>query len=836
MNVYLLKNFNNYYNRKIKFYSKIDDYEDYFIDITGEGAGYTSYNFNPNDGVNTSIVIGKGEWIDIPDYCIVQNPSTGEIDSRWYVIECDRTRGGQYNLTLRRDLLADYWNNVINADTYIEKATINDDSVFIYNNEQLAVNQIKTRQTELIDNSSSAWLVGYLSSKQDSDITITASKPIDYNISVPNINQWEYYKYSNLAPSSEKENACTQLSSANLKVQIANYLQPGEATNIFNYNLTGSGNPYITNGTVYDKSKLELYFDKQKANPSDINNAMQEISSQLQKENILNLAKEQSNYFDYYTVYNAINGQIIYDQANDKYYSISVRSLDAPALSYKPTVTSQQDLDLVSYVLGNRVSIDYQNKADVFLTNGAIRRSQNLGTRAETSFEVILAVKDLKINLEEVFGVTSTLTIPTSVKTLKDAPYKMFCMPYKIGGDFAFIKGNEVYTMNKDTSMAIMTKLVSELSGGSVLYDAQILPYCPCKDYINQFNNFSFDTLISGELPEEGVDYVLVKGKDEVIQGFIMFCDYASFNTVVNETIHINNVKISNECDKYRICSPNFNGAFEFNAAKNGGVQGFNVTCTYKPYSPYIKVAPSFGNLYGKNFKDPRGLICGGDFGLPLLNDRWATYEINNKNYLNSFNRQIENMEVQQKYQRVGDIVGSITGTISGAATGALSGAMMGGGVGAIAGGVVGGVSSAAGGVADILINEQLRTEAIDYTKDQFNYSLQNIQALPYTLSRVSSLTADNTIFPVLEYYTCKEEEKEAFANKIAYNGMTLMCIGKIKDYINNTWSYKNKIFSKGYVKGQLIRLEETGINEEFHLVKEISNELYKGVYIEIWE
>lgn len=61
------------------------------------------------------------------------------------------------------------------------------------------------------------------------------------------------------------------------------------------------------------------------------------------------------------------------------------------------------------------------------------------------------------------------------------------------------------------------------------------------------------------------------------------------------------------------------------------------------------------------------------------------------------------------------------------------------------------------------------------------------------------------------------------------------MCIGKIKDYINNTWSYNNKIFSKGYVKGQLIRIDETGINEEFHLVKEISNELYKGVYIEQW-
>ena len=63
----------------------------------------------------------------------------------------------------------------------------------------------------------------------------------------------------------------------------------------------------------------------------------------------------------------------------------------------------------------------------------------------------------------------------------------------------------------------------------------------------------------------------------------------------------------------------------------------------------------------------------------------------------------------------------------------------------------------------------------ITYTED-----LQNIQALPYTLSRVSSLTVDNTIYPIIEYYTCTEREKEAFANKIAYNSMTVMIIGKI--------------------------------------------------------
>ena len=189
-------------------------------------------------------------------------------------------------------------------------------------------------------------------------------------------------------------------------------------------------------------------------------------------------------------------------------------------------------------------------------------------------------------------------------------------------------------------------------------------------------------------------------------------------------------------------------------------------------------------------------------------------------------------MEVQQKYQRIGDITSAISGTLSGAASGGLAGSMMGGGVGMAIGAVAGGVTSAAGGVADIFMNEQLRNEAIDYTKDQFNYSLENIQALPYTLSRVSSFTKDNTIFPVLEYYTCTLREKVAMANKIAYNGMTVMAIGKIKDYINNTWSYKNykiEIFSKGYIKGKIIRMQD--LEDEYHLVKEIANEINKGVY-----
>ena len=85
----------------------------------------------------------------------------------------------------------------------------------------------------------------------------------------------------------------------------------------------------------------------------------------------------------------------------------------------------------------------------------------------------------------------------------------------------------------------------------------------------------------------------------------------------------IEDIKASNECDTYRLCSPNYNGVFEFSVAKNdNNVNGFHADCTYKPYNPYIYVHPNFAGLYKQNYEDSRGLICGGEFSLGILNDQ----------------------------------------------------------------------------------------------------------------------------------------------------------------------------------------------------------------------
>jgi hypothetical protein len=98
--------------------------------------------------------------------------------------------------------------------------------------------------------------------------------------------------------------------------------------------------------------------------------------------------------------------------------------------------------------------------------------------------------------------------------------------------------------------------------------------------------------------------------------------------------------------------------------------------------------------------------------------------------------------------------------------------------------------------------------------------NLQNIKAQAQTLSKVSAFTPNNKVFPILEYYTCTTAEKEALRNKVYYNGMSVGVIGHIEDYLQS---------SESYIKGQVIRLN---INEENHMVEDIKNEIYKGVFI----
>ena len=124
-------------------------------------------------------------------------------------------------------------------------------------------------------------------------------------------------------------------------------------------------------------------------------------------------------------------------------------------------------------------------------------------------------------------------------------------------------------------------------------------------------------------------------------------------------------------------------------------------------------------------------------------------------------------------------------------------------------------------GAADIMLADKLRKESLDYTKDQFGYQLGNIRALPDSLVKLPAQTYNNKIWPFVEYYTCTNEEKLALKNKIKYNGMTIMRIGTIKDFIRQ---------EESYIKGKLIRTDL--IKADSHEIMELAAELNQGIFI----
>ena len=182
--------------------------------------------------------------------------------------------------------------------------------------------------------------------------------------------------------------------------------------------------------------------------------------------------------------------------------------------------------------------------------------------------------------------------------------------------------------------------------------------------------------------------------------------------------------------------------------------------------------------------------------------------------------RQIKNMDVQNDINKQGAIAQLIASPFIGGSSLAAAGAQFGGMQGAIAGGAAGAVLGAATSALDLRNSLRMMEENRQYKIDMYGYNLQNIQAVPTSLTKTSALTYNTRVWPFIEYYTCTDAERNALADKMKYNGMTIMKIGKLTDYL---------LGEDKFYKGQLIRLN---INVDSHMAYEIYNELNKGVYL----
>lgn len=807
--VYILK-YNTYFDRVYKREETVSAYSQYLLYDKLNNPGIFNVDFKPKDGVSTTQIIN---WTgDEPNYLIVADMlNSDKILSRWFVMECRRTRQGQYELTLRRDVVADNIDAIANSTAYIEKAIASDDSPLIYNQEPISTNQIKTNEIQLKDGSKTAWLVGYVASDYDytsgnsNKMTLTFPNIIP-NFTTDTLENWSYYPYT----------TGKAYNRTDIKQQYSIYTITGIKRLVSKYTYT---NNILTNTEEDMYSDIDKYFNKGFVPASKVafDNYMKgrwnywkgyieeygplyETKQTVSKNQLINIVN--------------LQGQILRVGTNNnyKYYRISVdQGIDSDVVQIEENkITVDGQGYLLSYLRSyfqnypfpkDERSLDYPK-------NGA---NQN-------DMVLIFNYSTAKIYLTEITSDTATLDFPAhgSRTHLVDAPYDMFVIPYT---DELTIQTNSAnsYSPNKYQTLAISNEIAKTLD--VACYDVQLLPYCP-------FENFTLSSNTLNIFDLGNNDYTLVKNSANKVVSVLYWCSKSSGTKkiVLENPLVIKNKKIENQCSFYRLVSPNYAGQFEFNLAKNNinNLDTFDVDYTYLPFNPYIHVNPDFSGLYGKDFNDCRGLICNGDFSIARTNDAWNNYQLQNKNYLAIFDRETQNLEINHKYDRISNITQAVAGTFQG-----MAGGMLASGGNPIAAGVGAGVSAAAG-IADVAISEARYGESMKYRKDSFNMQLDNIKALPNSIAKTTAFTYNNKIFPILEYYTCTDEEKNITANLIANSGMTIESIGTLSDYLYREWSYDNTK-ARNFIKCRIIKLGNLSLDS--HMQYTIFDELEKGVY-----
>lgn len=756
-------NFYSYSDRKLLYYESLSMYNATCI--------LSNFSFKYNDNINTEQIVNvkpNGNYI-----LLCKDDDT--IESRWYIVNIKKHRTNQYSLVLKRDVLADYYDSFKNIPMMINRGTpLSTTDINIFNPENISFNKIKSDEYEIKDETQCPWIVGYIprnfpdTAKKISVKTTQNSS--SYNIEVDNIVNWDYYKYVTQEQGSILINALSLQCNFNRDPQVSPAI-------VYSGNISVNGN--ISTQFDYTNISTSLTVD---ATQLDEHNPLATFTTKFTEwsatirdrlEIIQNMLCSKNGYGhitnDDFNTLLTLNGSRIKDTTTGNIYDIEV--------SFNKAIYS---LETTKYI-----------DMDTYLNNSIVATDGLTGQfyyGNSTYFFNDFRGNIVTVKLNQLTNDTYEFTIPVSTDriNLKDQPYDMFCMPYE---DIVIAQPDDTYlTFNKNISLKL-AQAISEQLGSSSVYDIQILPFCPNRSMIREdfvgpaekgkIRRYSINDTGISNIPV----YLKSTSSQTIIQK-IYWCESSNFKLNIplnkerqtkntedtyglvspkaskNMPAKITDMKVINLTESMRFCAPDYSNFFEFNYLMNNGFHSINVECTYMPYQPYIRVYPDFDYLYGRSFNDSRGLILKGDYSIPQLTSTWANYKMNNKNYLNTFNLETQVLTRKNQIAQSQDIFGAITGTMQGATAGAMTGSMVGGGpVGAVVGGVVGGISSGIGGVADIFTNNELRQLSMDQRQKNFNFSIENMQAIPYGLSSSGTFNFNRHLFPFIEYYKSTDEE-----------------------------------------------------------------------------
>lgn len=819
--VYFYK-FNNYYNRIIKRYDTIAQY-------TANGTllgSQANCNFVHGDGVNSSFTWNKLVTdTDSPDYVVVEDYK-GNI-SRWFVVNSFKSRDRQDILTLRRDVIADFYSDIVEfSPCLIRRGYVPQNNPLIFNDEGVQYNKIKQDEILIKDESNCSYIVGFFSNNAfPSGATINGNiKDDNYDYNYADLNDFPYKGYVEGAGNNHTLSA-TRIYRNAPQTRIYYSLKLGGRADInglrqdmeiiwrgYDISKPSYYTPTYTNnesGTYYENGSTNtnviVNSDYEGSSPHELDLELHYlhstfISAFYNKVNNMDYSTAETCFGVENDIYQAIKE---YDGKNIKIganvYKCSLKSNNYRTSTvvynaYNPIISSNF-VSMISYINNHMPSVSE-------MSTGAYTMDyyQSAKTFQPNDLKIMTELEDWYLELVEASsGVSTSVDTPSNRTHLSSQPYDMFML---INEDNISYKVNTTdYVSNHEVNINI-AQAICEASG-SASYDIQIVPFNPMRGTI----------LDDGTLNFYGYDVHAINDSANNVVGHYIMCNSADLKfTLEKNELKLNptNYKKDYNLKQYRLCSPNQETIFEFSPSMNGGINTWEISANYRPYASYVKVQPTWSWLYGdseyNNLTDIRGLVYNSSLCITQLSEAWANYVSNNKNYQQLFDNQIGSLTKSQQIE-----LSAMEQTL---------------GLRAFTGMPIGSILRTIGGSKDIDMQRDLNNVALSKMNTDYKYQLDNIKSMPNTIKKLTNITEDTRIFPFIEIYSASSVEEQSFDFKMQYTGYTIMTTGKISDYC--------QAGVETFVQANLIRLdlsrsEETADN---HIAVEIASELDKGIYI----
>lgn len=760
-----------YYDKTLLYSNrKIVDLTKYAFDTV------SVVSFNGGNTIDASLVFNFTSAQNIPTYVQIIGGSFG--GNQYYVTDYKFIKKAQWQLTLLRDLISEtnLWRD---EDAYIERG-YTADNFLKYNRHKFNLNMIKRDQKILTDDLS---LVMFFNHAQNNnapvplDISAMVSADLDPNLIVgvydSNTNPFPFkggdWQTGAIAV---MENARYNFgfalgsynnSSPNCRwgyIPMNSELQQSTVSRGTRtiQGLTVSHNQFMN---TLDYAYAELNVRTQDG--QDFTNGQVIDAVRRVRENPA-IANVMAKYTSYRDDYRAFNGKFV--QIDGQVYEVAVtetwRRVATGNYSFLGGTPAWYNRGFATLFNSNNQGSEINNGAmanicrDAFNASTGRNLTQQYDLRVSGGTAIRFDYLEVKVDL---VAVQPTQYLQGVVQTTHPFMREVPCKALVVNG------------LTRDTYQQWVNWAVVVMQQQPTVIETQLVPF-------NVQGDAYLPNITLGGQPYTGVQILTERDHN--------------YDIDITDAYNPDNEFVEKEARLIRISSGSYASNMDFTPFFNNGLSRLETRLSVKPMGTVIYMQPDFAGLYGTNFVDKRGFIMQEDFSISRLDNAWVQFRYQNQNYMNTFNRQMQSMELNNYYASEADRLALDRADVearrlarenTASEWGMFNTALL-------------GIPSLIGGSThksaqqykdavklDAQMNEALRRDNVELTKQLFNNNMGNIKALAPTLNRVDTFDILNHFSIILEVFECSGAEKDYVQNYYEHNGAVIGTIGRFSEF-----------------------------------------------------